>query len=125
MAPGTGTENGGHTWRIVSPDGTKANLTACKKCHTDITSLDYKGRQTEVNGLIGQLKTKLVALKLLDTVTDLAIPYNNALGKGAEWSTKEAGAFFNYQLIIADRSAGVHNYKYTKALLANSLDALK
>lgn len=123
MAAGEGTENGGHTWRIKNEDGSKVNLNGCKKCHTDITSTDYKGRQTEILGLIAQLKVKLVALKLLDA-TDLAIPSANALGKGADWSTKEAGAFFNYQLILADRSNGVHNYKYIKALLINSLAAL-
>jgi hypothetical protein len=125
MAKGEGTETGGHTWRIENADGSKVNLNGCKKCHTDITTTDYKGRQTEIKGLIAQLQAKLVALKLLDAATDLAIPYNKeGVGKGAEWTTKEAGAYFNYQLIAADRSNGVHNYKYTKALLVNSLEAL-
>jgi len=127
MAIGEGTENGGHTWRIKNADGSKVNLNGCKAiaCHgTSVTSTDINGKQTEIRGLIAQLKVKLGALKLLDTATDLAIPSSNALGKGADWSTKEAGAFFNYQLILADRSNGVHNYKYTKALLVNSLAAL-
>lgn len=130
QADGEGTETGGHTWRIKSEDGTKVNLNGCKKCHTDITSLDYKGRQTEIAGKIAELKTKLVSLKLLDSATDLAIPWNakdadgNPIGKNAAWSGKEAGAFFNFKLIEADRSNGVHNYKYTKALLLNSIAAL-
>lgn len=125
MAEGEGTEVGGHTWRIANEDGSKVNLTGCKKCHTDITSTDYKGRQTEIAGLIGQLKAKLVEKKLLANDTDLALPYNKEPGKMTAWTAKEAGAFFNYKMIEEDRSEGVHNYKYTKALLVNSLDALK
>jgi hypothetical protein len=130
QADGEGTLTGGHTWRILSDDGTKANLNGCKKCHTDITSLDYKGRQTEIKGLISQLEAKLVALKLLNLTDHLALTWDakdaegNLIGKGSEWTLKEAGAFFNYKLITGDRSDGVHNYKYTKALLTNSIAAL-
>jgi hypothetical protein len=124
MAEGEGTENGGHTWRIANEDGSKVNLTACKKCHTGITSTDLNGRQTEIVGLLAQLKAKLVDMKLLNGETDLALPYNKEPGKMSEWSTKEAGAFFNYKMIEEDRSEGVHNYKYIKALLVNSLAAL-
>jgi len=124
MAEGEGTEVGGHTWRIKNEDGSKVNLTSCKKCHTDITTVDYKGRQTEIVGLIAQLRTKLIAAKLLNEATDLAWPYNNASGTGAEWTTKQAGAYFNYKMVEEDRSEGVHNYKYIKALLVNSIAAL-
>ncbi|MFA5817454.1 MAG: hypothetical protein WC865_17770 [Bacteroidales bacterium] len=124
MAKGEGTEVGGHTWRIKNEDGSKVNLTGCKKCHTDATSTDVNGKQTEIAGLLGQLKTKLIEKKLLNADTGLAWPYNNASGKGARWTLKEAGAFFNYKMVKEDRSSGVHNYKYVKALLVNSLGAL-
>jgi hypothetical protein len=124
MAPGEGTENGGHTWRIANADDTKINLTGCKKCHTGATSTDINGKQTEIKALFEQLKAKLTTLKLLGP-DDLALVYNKEPGKMTPWTAKEAGAFFNYKLIEYDRSFGVHNYKYTKALLVNSLDALK
>ncbi len=124
QAESNGTAVGGHTWRIVSTDGATTNLNGCKTCHGDITTLDYKGRQTEIVGLMATLKGKLVAAKLLNGDTDLAVPYNNAAGTGAEWTTKQAGSFFNYQMILADRSNGVHNYKYVKALVTNSIEAL-
>ncbi|MCX6226518.1 MAG: hypothetical protein NTV01_17510 [Bacteroidia bacterium] len=131
MAVGVGTEMGGHTWRIANADDTKDNLTGCKKCHTDITTLDYKGRQTEIVADLEKLQAKLVTLKLLDPATMLAIPWNQVAsgtklpGKGARWSIKETGAFFNFQMVEADRSEGVHNYKYIKALVNNAYDAIK
>jgi hypothetical protein len=125
MAEGEGTEVGGHTWRIKNEDGSKVNLAGCTACHVGATSTDINGKQTEIAGLVLQLKNKLLDLKLLNPTTDLAWPYNNASGKGSRWTLKEAGAFFNYKLITEDRSVGAHNYRYTKALLVNSLDALK
>jgi hypothetical protein len=125
MAEGEGTENGGHTWRIKNEDGSKVNLNGCKTCHPGATTTDINGKQTEIIGLVAQLRTKLVELKLLNDATDLAWPYNNAAGKGSPWTLKEAGAFFNYKMVEYDKSMGAHNYKYTKALLVNSLDALK
>jgi 5-methylcytosine-specific restriction endonuclease McrA len=119
-----GTEVGGHTWRIVSEDGSVTNIAACKQCHSDATSLDINGRQTEIIGLLAQLKQKLIDAKLLNASTDLAIAYNNAAGTGSEWTIKQAGAFFNYKMVEEDRSNGVHNYKYVKALLTNSIEAL-
>ncbi|TSA38574.1 MAG: hypothetical protein D4R64_02690 [Porphyromonadaceae bacterium] len=125
MAAGVGTENGGHTWRINNADDTKVNLTGCKKCHADATSTDINGRQTEIEGLLNQLGDRLIALKLLNAVDHLALVYNKEPGKMTPWTAKEAGAFFNYKVIAADRSMGVHNYKYTKALLVNSLEAIQ
>ena len=124
MAKGADAEVGGHTWRIKNEDGSKVNVTGCVKCHAGATSTDINGKQTEIDGLVAQLQTKLIDMKLLNSATLLAWPWNNASGKGARWTLKEAGAFFNYKLITEDRSRGAHNYKYTKALLVNSLDAL-
>ncbi len=125
MAKGEGTEMGGHTWRIKNEDGSKVNLNGCTKCHAGATSTDINGKQTEITGLLAQLRARLVELKLLNDATDLAWPSLNASGKGSNWTVKEAGAFFNYKMIEYDQSMGAHNYKYTKALLVNSLDALK
>jgi hypothetical protein len=37
----------------------------------------------------------------------------------------EMGAVYNFLLVENDKSHGMHNYKYTKALLQNSIDAIK
>ncbi|MFO7615768.1 MAG: hypothetical protein R6V75_00790 [Bacteroidales bacterium] len=124
MAEGEGTETGGHTWRIRSEDGSKVNVQGCVSCHPGATTTDINGKQTEISGLIDQLKAKLIEKKLMNPATELAWPYNNASGKGSEWTLKEAGAFFNFKMIYGDHSKGAHNYKYTKALLVNSIEAL-
>ena len=36
-----------------------------------------------------------------------------------------AGARMNYQMCLEDRSKGVHNPKYVKALLTNSIESLQ
>jgi len=41
------------------------------------------------------------------------------------YSSDVAGARFNYQMCLEDRSNGVHNPKYVKALLQNSIEALQ
>jgi hypothetical protein len=64
MAEGEGTEVGGHTWRIKNEDGSKVNLTGCTTCHVGATSTDINGKQTEIAGLVLQLKNKLLDLKL-------------------------------------------------------------
>lgn len=125
MADGEGTLTGGHTWRIASADGTKVNVNGCTKCHAGATTTDINGKQTEITGLLNQLGDRLIALKLLNPADHLALVYNKEPGKMTPWTAKEAGAFFNYKLVSADRSMGVHNYKYTKALLVNSLEAIK
>ena len=37
------------------------------------------------------------------------------------YPTDEVGALYNYEWLLDDRSAGVHNFDYTETLLANSL----
>jgi hypothetical protein len=34
------------------------------------------------------------------------------------------GSMINFQMCLREYSLGIHNYKYTKALLQNSIDAL-
>jgi hypothetical protein len=41
------------------------------------------------------------------------------------YANELAGAFYNYKVIEEDRSHGLHNYKYTKTLLTNSIAAIE
>lgn len=98
---------GGHSW--------SAGVESCKTCHSDATTLDYKGIQTEVAGLMSTLKTKLTEKGALSaTGSPVAGTYPIAV----------AGALFNYRLVYGDHSNGVHNPAYVKALLKNSIEAL-
>ena len=49
---------------------------------------------------------------------------NNALPTFPSLKNVQVGAMINFQMCLRDFSLGIHNYKYTKALLQNSIDAL-
>jgi len=99
---------GSHTFE---PD-----IASCQGCHADIEDADFSGLQTEVQAMLDELKEGLVALGYLDEEG------HPVVSAGPE---AEVAAAWNYIYIaIEDKSLGVHNPAYTKALLQASLDAL-
>jgi len=94
------------------------NVAVCQECHgEDATSFDIEGVQTQVQGLVAELKEALVAKGLLDEEGEPVV---------GEYPEAEAGALWNYIFIaIEDSSSGVHNPDYTIALLEASIEALK
>jgi hypothetical protein len=103
----------------VSPEGGhtfEPTVAACTACHADAENFDINGVQTEVQAMLDELEEKLIAASLLDeeghpTVENL--PENDAF------------ALWNWIFIAhEDKSLGVHNADYTKALLEASLAAL-
>jgi formate-dependent nitrite reductase cytochrome c552 subunit len=99
---------GGHTF---SP-----SLASCNSCHTT-TSFDYHAVQTETAALLLELRDSLVNRGVLEyVVADDA--YEPIVGVH---DMAYARAFFNWIAIEEDRSLGVHNPVYVKALLENSI----
>ncbi|MCX6258374.1 MAG: hypothetical protein NTW49_10835 [Bacteroidia bacterium] len=130
MAKANGTQSGGHTWRMKNDDGSE-HLDGCKKCHPSATSFDINGKQTEIAALIKQLGDKLHAITV-NGVTLLEVD-NTGAYTGQIWPStttavmipnKYAAAMLNFQFAMRDKSNGVHNYKFTKALLQNTIDAI-
>jgi formate-dependent nitrite reductase cytochrome c552 subunit len=113
-----GAEMGGHTFSVSNEDG-DVNTAGCATCHTDSDELETKiaDTQAEIDALFDELRAKLVDRGLLDDATDYAIVPQDFEGH-------EAGAFYNYKYVKYDHSRGVHNFKYTKTLLENSIAAL-
>lgn len=99
---------GGHTWHM--------NVNACTTCHAGATDMDVNGKQTEIAGLIDELADGLVANGLLD---DEGHPLTGL------FPIDHAKAYYNYALVVDDRSNGVHNYEYIKTLLINSINAVQ
>jgi hypothetical protein len=101
-------ENDDHTF---DPD-----IAACQSCHSGIEEFDFSGLQTEVQEGLDQLETALIAKGWLDeeghpTVTQVP--------------EAEAAALWNWIYIAhEDKSLGVHNPAYTRALIQAGLDAL-
>lgn len=120
---------GGHSFNMTEEGTTESlgDLCANESCHggdADIYDFtadeDYdgdgaiEGYQTEITGLMDSLSTLLQLQAVLS-------------GSGSPVSTtiadeNLAGALYNYLYIKEDRSFGIHNFKYTLALLEASID---
>ena len=133
---------GGHNFTMK--EGTEINLDGCKTCHADATTYDINGKQTEIKGLLNQLGNKLdiyldkdashpvIAglakdwsgyIDIYDASNNPDGAYRNAASGNVAFvvSPKVAAGIVNFQLVLRDRSLGVHNYAYTKALLTNTI----
>lgn len=109
MGEPDGMEAGGHTW--------KPNVANCVQCHSDATSFDIGGVQTEVQGMLDQLKGLLVAQKMLTANNNSPVP--------GTYDSVKAAALYNFLYVDQDRSLGVHNPGYIKKILQAGIDAMK
>ena len=118
MAEPYGKQAGGHTFSLeYEYHGHEVPLLAgCEMCHGDIESFDHNGLQTEVQALMDEAKALLMAQGLLGE-DDYAV--------AGTYTSAQAGALWNYRTVLEDRSLGVHNPQFTKALLQTAIDALQ
>jgi hypothetical protein len=92
------------------------NVAACQACHSGAENFDINGVQTEVDGMLAELKEALIAKGMLTEEDESVV---------GVYPEAEAAALWNYIYIAhEDHSRGVHNPAYTKALLEASLAAL-
>ena len=141
MYPGHVDENdnvilvGSHTFNVVNQKG-KDNVAICEDCHGNVgEKFDEKkfyidgnadhdadgvdeGLQKEVRGLMRKLARHLPAADGHDA-------YDPHDDPDSTWSTTEIKAAFNYDYVYYDGSAGIHNPRFTVALLKASLRALR
>ncbi|MCK9204165.1 MAG: hypothetical protein M0P58_06990 [Bacteroidales bacterium] len=106
---------GGHSLWMSNEVENIQNVSACIACHSGATSFDVGGKQTEIAGLIKELKTKLAIANMLDTNTML-------LKTGKKYSQKQLAVYWNFMMVEADRSLGVHNYLYTHDVLQSGIN---
>jgi hypothetical protein len=93
------------------------NVATCQACHADAENFDVDGVQTEVQAMLDELKDALIAKGWLDEEGE---PFVGPIPEA------EAAALWNWIYIQnEDKSLGVHNADYTKALLEASLQALQ
>jgi hypothetical protein len=92
------------------------SVAVCTGCHADATSFDINGTQTEVESQLATLEEALKAKGMLDDAGEPVV---------GSYPEAEAAALWNWIYIAhEDKSLGVHNAAYTKALLEASLTAL-
>ncbi|MBE0645249.1 MAG: hypothetical protein IH600_14290 [Bacteroidetes bacterium] len=117
MQEAFGRQSGGHTMKMAYEyhGAITMNVVGCQTCHPGTKTFDIDGAVTEIEALGAQLEALLVADGMLNPADGLAVPGTYAANK--------AGALWNYRMImLEDRSNGVHNPKYAKALLTNSIE---
>ena len=121
MAEPFGAFAGGHSFNMsYEYHGAETeHLVACEACHDGIEEFDYNGATTELVALAEELKTILIAQGYYNESTGLL---NASSGTPLVVSSDHAGAILNFLLFEEDGSHGVHNPKYTKALLQNSIE---
>lgn len=94
----------------------EAQLSSCQGCHSGAESFDINGLQTEVQEKLDRLEEGLIALGWLD---EEGHPTVNAVPEA------QAAALWNWIYIAhEDKSLGVHNPAYTRALLDAGLEAI-
>jgi hypothetical protein len=103
--------------------GFAPSVAACQDCHADIEDFDFSGLQTEVQAKLDQIGEALVAEGALNENTPDGHPSEQVQEEGAPENI--ATALFNWIYIAhEDKSLGVHNPAYTRALLDASAEAL-
>ncbi|MCH8305341.1 MAG: hypothetical protein IIB94_09475 [Candidatus Marinimicrobia bacterium] len=107
MHKGTDETVGGHTWW--------PNVEKCQECHSDAADFDVNGYITATDVKIETLFNKLLAIGIVDSSGN---PVKDT------FTRTEFSAFWNYMTVVEDRSHGVHNPAYVKALLDNALEVL-
>ncbi len=117
MATAFGNSGGGHTLQMYYGENETPNVVACTPCHTGATDFNINGAQDDIEALLAELEDLLITEGVLNP--------NSGLWNTGTYRTEVAGAAINWIFIEEDRSKGVHNYKYAKALLTNSIEALK
>lgn len=78
---------------------------ACVTCHPTATDFDVNGVQTEMTALLAALEAELASATSNDSTT-----------------VSFLRAEYNFEYVEADASHGVHNYKYVKKLLEDSIN---
>lgn len=95
------------------------DIATCRKCHPGAASFDIEEVQTEVEALIDELGERLVAAGLIDENSEDGHPIVS------EAPVDEAIALYNWIYVAhEDKSEGVHNPDYAKALLEEGLERL-
>ncbi len=118
MAAAYGAQAGGHTMNMTYTlhGAVDDNVAGCLSCHSGLEDFDRNGVQTEIESMLDELHGLLLANGIMD---------QSGLAVTGKYTAAQAGALWNYLLVEEDRSEGVHNPQYAKALLQAAIDALK
>lgn len=120
MSPAYGSLAGGHTMAMSYDDHGDMVLRTdgCLDCHTEEEAIAlYETKQHQVDSLQTVLKDLLLTKSFIKSDGSVNASSDTPL----KVSLNQARALLNYNLIMEDRSGGVHNPKYTIALLQGAI----
>ncbi len=128
---------GGHTfWMASEAEGENTDACNVDGCHVNDTEIDdfdrvtaydfdddgddTEGVATEIEDLMDELQTALIAAGLLEYIADDDAwePTDGLVVTDAD----SVGAVFNWVFVHEDRSNGIHNTRYAMGLLRSSIN---
>ena len=120
MASAIGYNAGGHSFKVYDDVEGGINVAGCQECHPD----------AEAETLTEEFQPEIVALSdSLGVLLEAAGIYNPAGTAGyaikGDFTNKVAGAYWNWAMVHYDWSDGVHNPKFVKKLLENTIASLQ
>jgi hypothetical protein len=119
-----------------------ARVSACTQCHADAKNFDISGGQSSVRAAIAELQGALnnaglltragppyevlTAAQLTDGQYTLDLPRPGAGPNNGPTvlTADQAGALYNYFIVVRGGASGVHNPKYVKQLIFDSYFAI-
>ncbi|KPK03305.1 MAG: hypothetical protein AMS20_10910 [Gemmatimonas sp. SG8_28] len=122
MSEAFGKQSGGHTWSMKYEyhGETEENVAGCNvdACHAGAISTfdDLTAVQTTVSTLLDQIYLNLDAAGVVQDSAGL-------LWNTGTYSGVLASSMLNYQMMREDRSHGLHNPRYIRAVLTNTAEA--
>lgn len=119
---------GDHSWKMsTTVNDTRYDLVeSCQSCHGPITSFrDIMGADYNMTGVVEPFVDEVKGL--MDMLAKALPPIGEPTvspGLIDNNDPQQKGAYWNYLFVRYDRSYGIHNPKYTIALLQRSITAL-
>lgn len=129
---------GGHSFNMVDEETGYTMVKVCTPCHAKATASfnfiadtshavsDYdgdgtvEGYQVEFEGMMSTLGALLYSKSVMSrTISGTDTTYTPKSMTVADQGT--VGAIWNYMMLEEDRSEGIHNFKYAKDLIKNSI----
>jgi hypothetical protein len=121
---------GGHTFMIgwSGPTSTVHLTEACVGCHGEIESFNFGGEDYDQDGVVEGVQQEISDMmfdlaKQLPPYTGTNIVTTSFTTNAADYSKRAAA--YNWNFVNEDGSHGVHNPKYTAAILRASIDDLR
>ncbi|MDP2956193.1 MAG: hypothetical protein Q8N53_07215 [Longimicrobiales bacterium] len=120
MASAVGVDRGGHTLKMFSVSTTGAvsqNIAGCVECHKTVTSFNHFGLRADVDKLLDDVDNELIRIGIKTA--------GNHYVKPGTYKADVVAGFLNWYLFEEDKSHGIHNPPYARAVLTNTLAKMK